>query len=187
VEEDGEGEDGELSQRDWRATGSHYAPALVVGNLVHKALQRWQFPGEEGYLSLMTATLAREGVVDLEQVELVLEETRRLLERFRSYDLYQEIEAAEIRKHEIPYTFIGSGNVADTGIMDLLYKNEEGWQVVDFKTDELSDEEDLEQAVKEYTAQLSGYSRAGQALLRENVLTRICFLDYQGGVKLVEV
>jgi ATP-dependent helicase/nuclease subunit A len=187
VTEDGEGEESELSQRDWRATGGRYAPALVVGGLVHKALQRWQFPGEEGYSSLMQASLAREGVVDREQVALVLEETEQLLERFRSHDLYQEIQESKDLTHEIPYAYVSSGNVPETGIMDLLYRDEKGWQVVDFKTDELSDEEDLEKAVKEYTHQLSGYRRAGRALLRESVRTRICFLDYQGGVRLVEV
>jgi len=187
IEEDGEGEETELNLRDWRATGSHYAPAVVVGKLVHKAIQRWQFPGDEGYLSLMDAVIAREGIVDVEQVELVLEETKTLLERFLAHDLYQEIKLAEIRRHEVPYAIQGPGNVPDIGIMDLLYRDGVGWHLVDFKTDELSDETELTEKVRDYTLQLTRYRRAATAFLGEIAQTSICFLDYQGQVRLERV
>jgi len=37
---DPDSEEDDLALRDWRATGIKYAPALAVGKMVHRALQR---------------------------------------------------------------------------------------------------------------------------------------------------
>ena len=74
-------DESQTGQRDWRATKGHYAPAVVVGQLVHKALQRWVFPGDEEFDLLVNSGLIREGIVDQEQRDIVVQETSRLVQR----------------------------------------------------------------------------------------------------------
>jgi ATP-dependent helicase/nuclease subunit A len=184
--EDIEGDEIELQQRDWRATGSKNAPAIVVGNLVHKAIQRWLFPGEEGYLSLMQAALAREGIVELEQQKRVLAETGALLDRFKTHDIYQELMTANIKRHEIPFSYKTDGKYSDTGVIDLLYKVDESWHIVDFKSDDISNEAELEEKVQTYSAQLSRYKQAVSAVLGSTPESKICFLNFNGKVMVVK-
>jgi ATP-dependent helicase/nuclease subunit A len=185
--EDSEGEESDLKQRDWRATGSNYAPAVVVGKLVHKAIQRWLFPGEEGYLSLMRAALAREGIVEMGQQNLVLEDTEILLDRFKEHDIYQELTTADVRRHEIPFSYLTSGKFPDTGIIDMLYKVGEKWHLLDFKTDDIANEIEVEEKILLYRDQLLRYRQASIKLLGSTPNTKICFLNFMGQVKIVEV
>jgi ATP-dependent exoDNAse (exonuclease V) beta subunit len=60
-----------------------------------------------------------------------------------SHELWSEIASTEIRRHEIPYSAKLAGGNVDMGMIDLLYKTERGWRMVDFKTDELRDESEL--------------------------------------------
>jgi len=182
-----EGEESELKQRDWRATGSNFAPAVVVGKLVHKAIQRWLFPGEEGYLSLMKAALAREGILALEQQKLVLAETGILLDRFKEHSIFAEIMISDIKRHETPFSYETAGKYFDTGIIDLLYRMGENWHLVDFKTDDVADEVELENKIQIYRDQLQRYRQASIKLLGSTPFTAICFLNFMGQVKIAEI
>jgi ATP-dependent exoDNAse (exonuclease V) beta subunit len=68
------------------------------------------------------------GLTDPAEIHAVAQEVRRLLERFRDHLQFAELDAAE-RHHEVPY-FLPEGR----GAVDLLYRTESGWFIVDFKT-----------------------------------------------------
>ena len=107
----------------------------MVGRLVHEALRRWSFP-DDSFEAFLRPLALETGLTDPAEIHATLGEVRRLLERLRAHPLYTEIDAAE-HHHEIPYHLPG-----DSGIIDLLYRSDAGWFLVDFKTDEVRSDED---------------------------------------------
>jgi ATP-dependent helicase/nuclease subunit A len=170
--------------RDWRATGERvHAPAAAIGRMVHEILRRWVAPQNSSVNDLLENLALREGLVDPGQRRRAVHESRKLLERFWGEPLREKIEKAEERHHELPYTFALPNGGMDIGTIDLLYRDREGWVIIDFKTDELRDDEALESAVEEYRPQLLRYVAAVRKLLGTNCQAYICFLDYEGEVE----
>jgi ATP-dependent helicase/nuclease subunit A len=178
----------EEPRRDWRATGARlHPPAAVVGLMVHKALERWLFPGDEGCQALLESVALAEGLVDPAQRRRAVRGAEKLLGRFAAHPLRQEIEQAPERHHELPYTYSTPSGLADSGVIDLLYRLEGGWKLVDFKADELRDEAGLGAAVDEYGPQMRRYRQATRALLGVDPTAVLCFLDCMGEVRVVTV
>lgn len=171
-------------QRDWRATKGRYAPAVVVGQLVHKALQRWVFPGDAAFDSLIRSALIQEGVVDQGQQKIVVRETERLVERFKEHSTYQVVEAAAVCRHEVPYAVRLENGLRDNGVIDMLYQDDAGWHILDFKTDEIRSPEDLEKALEKYRPQIGRYKLAAENLLSVPVDAYLVMLDLEGDVGL---
>ncbi|MGA9532212.1 MAG: UvrD-helicase domain-containing protein [Anaerolineales bacterium] len=169
--------------RGWRATGRSRPPASVVGVLVHRAIERWAFPPNERLDGLLSASAFGEGLVESSQQQEAIGTARQLLARFKSHPLWQAIDSSTDRYHELPFTYQPAGHPPDSGAFDLVYRNENGWQLLDFKTDHLRDEESLEHAVIEHRSQLDRYQRAASRLLGGSVGTALVFLDYQGEVQ----
>jgi ATP-dependent exoDNAse (exonuclease V) beta subunit len=99
--------------------------------------------------------------------------------------LWEEIEGSEARHHEVPYSLTLPGGQRDSGTIDLLYRVNGHWVLVDYKADELKDESALSAAVQEHRPQLRRYAKAYQQLLGTSVELRLCFLDYVGAVRTV--
>ncbi len=174
--------------RAWRATGAHlHPPAAVIGLMVHKALERWLFPGDEGLDALLQAVALNEGLVDDWQRARALREAHRMLERFKGHPLKAEIDRAQVRHHELPYAIPVARGALDSGVIDLLYQSEGIWKLVDFKADELRDERALENAAARYRGQLVRYVRAAREILGREVVAVLCFLDYAGDVEVVQL
>jgi len=185
----GEELDPELEEepaRDWRATGERvHPPAAVVGLMVHKALERWLFPGDEGFVRLLDSVALNECLVETAQRQRAIRAAHKLLERFKGHPLYEEIEAAAERHHEIPYTRPMSDGWSDSGVIDLLYRANGQWKLIDFKADELRNEETLEEAVDSYRPQIHRYVQAAREFLKTEVISALCFLDCMGEVRRV--
>ena len=180
-------EEDDLALRDWRATGTKHAPPLAIGVMVHRALQRWLFPGDEGYEALMRETAIHEGLAYPAQRRAGIRETNKLLERFMSHELWSEIASAETKRHEIPYSVKLAGGKVDMGVIDLLYKTERGWRMVDFKTDELRDESEFLEKKNEYLPTMERYKQALQITLHETSVMILCFLSYKGTVRTARI
>jgi ATP-dependent exoDNAse (exonuclease V) beta subunit len=145
-------------QRVWRVVPRAKrptGPAWVVGTLVHQAIRYWRFPGEKFDDFIWPFTLEA-GLTDQTEIRATIRVVERLLERFRMHPLWAEINAAE-RYHEVPYTLPG-----DSGIIDLLYRREAGWVIVDFKTDEIRSETEMWDTIKRngYDKQARRYTAA---------------------------
>jgi ATP-dependent exoDNAse (exonuclease V) beta subunit len=76
---------------------------------------------------------------------------------------------------------------AETGYIDLLYHNETGWHVVDFKTDSIRSAAEQQELVSQYRRQMNRYADAVAALLGKPSQVKICFLDNNGSVGVVEI
>jgi len=175
------------ARRVWRvapADGERRAPAWVVGNIVHAALAQWRF--DDPHFAAWAETQARRyGLTDRERIDHARSRSRRLLERLRGHRLCADMEAGRPRWHEIPYSVAWDGEI-DVGVIDVLYRGEEGWTVVDIKTDHLKDGAAVEEwlAKRAYAGQMARYRRAVEALVGETPRTLLCFLDVAGAVHL---
>jgi len=173
-------------ERDWRATGKRlHPPAVVVGAMVHDALRSWVFPGDAALKPLLEMTALSHGLIDPGQRGRAIRETEKLLGRFREHDIYLEIEAAPERIHEVPYTRPHPTWGSDSGRIDLLYRVNGAWRLIDFKTDEIRDDDALANALEEHRPQIGRYAAAVQQLLGEKPQAALCFLDAMGGVKML--
>jgi ATP-dependent helicase/nuclease subunit A len=158
-------------------------PAWVVGKLTHEALRRWRFPDRADFEVFLHPHALAAGLVDPREINATIYQVRRLLERFQAHALYAEMDAAE-RFHEMPYT-LQHGGRAESGVIDVLYRGGDVWQLVDFKTDEIRDEAELKRKVSEYRDQIARYAAAVRALVGAMPETRLCFLDVRGAVRVV--
>ncbi len=172
--------------RAWRASGRRQPPAAVVGVLVHRALERWLFPPDPKLEHLLRVSAIGEGLVEERAQRAAVDHAVSLLARFKQHPLRQEVEASRERYHEIPYTYQTDQGPADSGAIDLLYWGEDGWQVLDFKTDVLSSPDEIEQASAKHALQLSRYRAAAARLLSAQVASRIVFLDAMDEVAVVD-
>jgi ATP-dependent exoDNAse (exonuclease V) beta subunit len=180
----------EPPRRVWRVvpvTVRSRAPAWLVGKLVHEALANWRFPGE-GLEQWVESRAQSYGLPDAIRVRDAMGESRRLLDGLRGHELFREMEAADARHHEIPYDRLGSDGQPEHGIVDVLYRRDGAWIVVDFKTNRIWDEAHLERVLREeqYARQMGRYVAAVEALVGQRPLAKLCFLNYQGGVKVLE-
>jgi ATP-dependent exoDNAse (exonuclease V) beta subunit len=167
-----------------------YPPARVVGEMVHKALQRWRFPGDALLEPLLRTRAQEEGLLDEALLHQAVLQAERLLARFQRHPLYAEINEALERHHEVPYTTRspdGANGQAAWGFIDCLYRTPSGWLLVDFKTDELRDPPALDAAVINYRPQLERYRQAVENLIGEAPRSLMCFLNFERGIVIKEI
>lgn len=174
------------NNRDWRVTGgTKWIPPEVVGKMVHKAIELWCLPGDPRLQSLLETAALNAGLAARSQVKAAVEESVELLNRFSSHPLRSEIESAGEVYHEVPYSRMAGGR-AETGHIDLLFRDDVGWQIVDFKTDAIYSDAHRAELVAQYAGQMRRYADAIEALLGQKARVRICFLDDMGKVGVVE-
>lgn len=177
----------EENREVWHITRQEkYIPGSVVGRMVHKAIQRWLFPGDPNLDTLLRTTALDAGLVSEIQEQAAVTEASDLLSRLQLSPIFAEIERVPERFHEVPYSRL-VGDHAENGYIDLLYRDENGWQIVDFKTDTIHSGEQLTKLTEEYSSQMTRYVSAIEALLGEPARVRICFLDDRGKVAAKEL
>jgi ATP-dependent helicase/nuclease subunit A len=162
-------------------------PARVIGELVHKALQRWLFPGDPRLEPLLRTQAQMEGLLEESLLRMALSDAESMLRRFQRHALYAEMAAALERHSELPYTGLSAEGRVEWGFMDCLYHTPQGWALVDFKTDQLRNRPAFEAAVVKYTPQLLRYRLAAEKMLKTSPRTMMCFLNVEGAVVVKEI
>ncbi len=182
------------AQRVWRVVPAGerpHAPAWVVGSLVHEALAAWRFPDEQAptgpahdFDRWAAARSRGYGVADSRQLNNAIRRSRELLLRFREHPLFQEMNGAAKLVHEVPYSLEVDGRT-ESGIIDALYLRDGRWTIVEFKTDELRDQADLDRllAEEDYRTQAERYRRAAERLLGQTPQLVLCLLNYERSVR----
>jgi ATP-dependent helicase/nuclease subunit A len=105
----------------------------------------------------------------------------RMLDGFRSSWVWEDLTSAKRVLTEYPFTHVGEQipesepeKMLLRGTIDLLYRKEEGWVIVDFKTDRIdataSNPDDLLEADHAYRKQIRAYANAWQDLSGETVV-----------------
>ena len=101
-------------------------------------------------------------VAAVDEYEKRLKKAQGLLDRQAA----DEHTAADRRLHEVPYSHVLDGRV-ESGIIDALYLKDGVWTIVEFKTDQVRNEAELERllAAEDYLAQAQRYTAAAGNLL----------------------
>jgi ATP-dependent helicase/nuclease subunit A len=138
------------------------------------SFERWAEARARGY-----------GITDPRELADAVRQTRRLLRRFCDHLLYREMDEADKRLHEVPYSLVADGRV-ESGIIDALYLRKSAWTIAEFKTDRVEDRADFERLLKreDYLAQAQRYEVAVERLLGQRPRVVLCMLNYAGGVYL---
>jgi ATP-dependent helicase/nuclease subunit A len=177
-------------RRVWRVVPERpqgRAPAWVVGALVHEALAAWRFPAdaEEDFAAWSRARARSYGLTDHRQLADAVRRSRRLLTRFWQHPLYSEMDDAAQRLNEVPYSRITAAG-RESGSIDALFFDGERWTLVEFKTDEVANEDAFAAllAEEDYVAQVRRYAEAVTELLGERPTCYLCFLNVRRKVRL---
>lgn len=164
-----------------RAAGNQSVPAGAIGQMVHKAIQLWLIPDDPRLIPMLEAAALQAGLADEMQRVDAIRRARELLERFRLHPLWEEIDTATERYHELPYVRMREDHL-ETGYIDLLYRNGTTWKIIDFKTDIIRDQTTQEKLVEQYKLQIHRYEEAIASLTGQMVETYLCFLDDHGAI-----
>jgi ATP-dependent exoDNAse (exonuclease V) beta subunit len=174
-------------RRVWRVvprTGRSSAPAWVVGTLTHAALRRWHFAEDEMEAFLRPLALQM-GIVDSNLMRRSIQATARMLRRFRGDPLWAELDGAQ-RWHELPFSVMADGRI-ENGIIDLLYRVQDRYKIVEFKTDRLRSEDSLRAHIQQegYDLQVERYLHAVRTQLGVEAEAIWVFLNVDNRVVVV--
>jgi ATP-dependent helicase/nuclease subunit A len=106
------------------------------------------------------------------------EDTKRGVETLRQFvrgDLFRRICQAEVLHREMPFAYVRDGKLLE-GTMDLVFREETGWVLVDYKTDRISASE-AKAGAERYRPQLEAYADALQTLGGTRPAKILAFLD----------
>ncbi|MCA9739526.1 MAG: UvrD-helicase domain-containing protein [Gemmatimonadetes bacterium] len=173
-----------LTRAEERARGPR---GYEWGSVVHATLAAAAHgrPAEE--LRIVGRDLLREyeRPVDDAGEPTELMELLALVERIRGSDLWRRAEAASVRHVEVPIAVPledgGEGPAVLEGVLDLAFREADGWVVVDYKTDP-GDDPDFPVRSGRYRAQVELYARAWEEASGEPVVERAVFYTTRGVV-----
>jgi ATP-dependent helicase/nuclease subunit A len=128
---------------------------LWWGTLVHKALENFQ-KRDSSEDPIFVEKLINQFRIPENEILHLKKELLELLKKFRSTKIGKHLLSCE-QQSELRTTYqFPNGNLL--GIMDRIFKNENGiWEVLDFKTNRISKNE-LSSLIKKYTPQISYYA-----------------------------
>ena len=137
--------------------------ASQFGVFVHRILQQVSIPGGENLERVMADASAEYGI-PADARRIAGEMVRRAL---RSDLLAGRVARAERSYRELPFTLHSEGILTE-GAMDLVFRENNRWVIVDFKTDAVTADECAERAAS-YRDQAAAYARALAAITAEEV------------------
>ena len=105
----------------------------------------------------------------------IADEVEAMLEKFEAGPLAATLRRDDVEKHfELPFAWDWDG-LPVHGTIDLAYRDEIGWHVVDFKTDSIRGRQ-LAEVAQPYPPQLGLYGRALEAATGERPSLHLAFL-----------
>ncbi|MHB8172097.1 MAG: UvrD-helicase domain-containing protein [Thermincolia bacterium] len=144
------------------------------GKVIHRALEVLA-KEEEGIdlEGLVLGLLEQEGR-SVEEAE----EVKSVLEKVMATGFWQRVRAARERLTEVSFG-LWEGSSYLTGTIDLVFREGDGWVLVDYKSDAIAGEEHLGQLVEYYRPQVVEYARRWEEITGEPVVEK--------GILLVDV
>ncbi|EJY56345.1 UvrD/REP helicase [Alicyclobacillus hesperidum URH17-3-68] len=97
---------------------------------------------------------------------------------YREQPFFHRIDVHIGHEHTVP--------VVAQGVIDCLFEEAERWIVIDYKTDRMQSEEDLERLVQEYQAQVATYVAALSPLAREKSIEAYLYFVAAGRAMTVQ-
>lgn len=142
---------------EWGISKEGLTEGALFGKLVHRLFEKtdWSHPERMDKL----AEIEGKG---LGVTGPMIERAGKLVKEAISSQLLQRVIQSENYQKEVPFTYVQEGRMVE-GVMDVVFREGEDWVVLDFKTDQI-DQEELEAKVKQYTPQVRIYSEAIKTL-----------------------
>ena len=144
-----------------RAAGTGGLEARARGVLVHRLMESLEFSGGASPDADRVGAVARE--LGMQTTAQEREELARMLARALNGPLRKRIAAARRLRREHPFAFsLGEGQPLVTGVIDLLCDEPDGTVlIVDYKSDRLAPQADLDEVVaRDYAVQRLLYALA---------------------------
>jgi len=158
--------------------GVERPPAYVLGRMLHKVLADWDCLTRrpEDLRDLLERHARKEGLVKSAAIKRAVDRSLAMIANLRRHTLYAEVNMAKERYSELPFMLKTDAGVID-GVIDLLYRGQDGvWKLIDWKT-EWVNEERLSEANQEYRLQLEYYARAVEEIIGESPQLYLCYLN----------
>lgn len=147
-------------------------------------------PDEQSLSLHAGSALKKQGISLKRKEELVW-----IVRKFKKSDLYQRLKKAEFKYSEVPFTINiepahplyaeldgqDSRSVILTGTIDLVFKEADGWVVIDYKTDRPKNEKDYPKLVEVYQKQIAIYSQVWRDITGEKVKQSSIYFTSGGG------
>ena len=158
------------------------------GSAVHAALAAaaWGMEGEPFRLFCRALLVEYELPVDEAGQPRNLEELLDLVGQVQASELWQRAAAAEERYVELPFAAPYEGREAPAdvpvtveGVVDLAFREPDGWVIADYKTDR-GDDPDFERRTRAYRRQVDIYADCWAALTGDPVRERILLFTALG-------
>ena len=130
---------------DFRIEG---VPASTVGILVHKLME----------INPSDLKTAAKTLIENEQVKIETAELVSIVKSLRKKDLLKRIEKSKTVLREVPIKFKNSDGIFYDGNIDLLFEEDDGWVLVDYKAITVADEKEKKRVEKKYRGQLQIYA-----------------------------
>ena len=154
----------------WKRTGR----GLKWGSVMHRILEAVGKGMKGTELDLLISNVLNEEGRPPEEMMTV----KMLMSQIEASEFWNEVQAAEEKYFEVPFSLrlkpselalpASSGEWAIlSGTIDLIYRNHDGWTIVDYKTDDVG--EQMEDFVKYYSPQVKAYSRIWEEITGEKV------------------
>ncbi|MBI5931844.1 MAG: UvrD-helicase domain-containing protein [Chloroflexi bacterium] len=136
-------------------------PAYVIGDIVHRALRVGLLPRDLSpeHVQAALESYAWERYATNQQVlDNAVRRAQNLLTQFEASDLHQMLQNCTEVYREIEFVYDRGAHIIH-GIIDVLYRHEEQWYVLDFKTSEVKLWYVAEHG-KRYAYQMGAYAEA---------------------------
>lgn len=130
------------------------------GSLVHHILRDVDLGAGLGDESDRLPALARLHGRQLAAPAAEVEAAPILIRRWLEHPLFERVRQARRVRREVPFTLRLDGDYLVEGVIDLLFEDDEGWTLLDFKTDLPAGER-----LEAYQRQLAWYVHAAERLL----------------------
>ncbi|MDA0270407.1 MAG: UvrD-helicase domain-containing protein [Chloroflexi bacterium] len=132
------------------------------GSIAHRVIELAYTAAPDVDIETVAREEDRDGLLDAAALAAMVAEVRVLLDRFKASPIGEAIARPEAEaQFETPFAWYWNG-IPVHGTIDLLYRDTEGWRVVDFKTDRVEPNGAAVTAAP-YRVQLGVYARALEA------------------------
>ncbi len=162
----------------WESNGR----GIKWGNVIHRVLEAINKGINNSDLNILIGNVLREEGRPAEEKTNVL----NLIDEIRKSEFWQELQKTEKKFVEVPFSIrlkpsdLGYPDKEDmailSGTIDLIYKNKDGWNIVDYKTDDIS--KDKDSFIKYYAPQVKAYCQYWEKVSGEKVAKAGLFFTY---------
>lgn len=160
---------------EWSAEGK----GIAFGSVVHRAIERIGCGLPESELEAAVRMLAEEERLAAEHIG----EAVRVVKNVLAGELWRRSLRARRRLFEVPFLLKKDGYVR--GVIDFLFEEDDGWVIVDFKTDWIG-EKPLQPFIDFYRPQVRSYAIEWERTLGYRVKETYLYFVQAGRCELVD-